>query len=160
MSQYQMDQINQEYVDYFRDSRNFKQACGELNEEELSEDEQNEDSTELFDKLNRFFCAQKLGKCSAANVSKILVANLNGFFVRRFKSLTRRLTQDEDELAEEHINQLVSVIEAVYDHLKTLVDSGSVINYQEFAGFFLSTLKSSCVLFEYLKAFVPNNSER
>lgn len=152
-----MDQINQEYFEYFRDSRNFKQPCGELNEDELSGDEQNENSTELFDKLNHFFCAQKLSKCSVANVSKILVANLNGFFVRRLKSLTHRLTQDEDELAEEHISQLVCVIEAVYDHLKTLVDSGSVINYPDFAGFFLSTLKSSCVLFEYLKAFVPNS---
>ncbi len=156
----QIDQISQEYVEYFKDSRNFRGACGESNEDELSGDEQNEDSVELFEKLSSFFRYQKLSKCSLVSLSKMLEVNLNSFFVRRFKSLTSRLNQDEDDQAEEQINQLIAAIEAIYDHLKSLAESGSVINYQDFSGFFLSTLKSSCILFEYLKAFIPSSSDR
>ena len=78
-----MSQLGREILlNFFNDSKNFRlsnQSTDGLTDEEMSEDEQN-DSQELMDNLNRFFITQRLNKCPVQGLTQILNKNLNIFF--------------------------------------------------------------------------------
>lgn len=149
-------------LNFFNDSKNFRPinlSSKDLTDEEMSEDEQN-DSQDLMDNLNRFFITQRLNKCTAQNLAQILNKNLNSFLYRRIKSLSKSLKASiGGGTVEEQITQLVTVIEVVYDHLTAVTESADMVELTEFAEFFIITLKSCCVIFDYLKDFVPSSTE-